>query len=203
MADPIYVEQNRLHSATGAFTASVSGASDASPIVITTSAANSFISGDEVQITGVTGNTAANGLWFINVLTSTTFQLFQDQGLSVASTGNGSYSSGGAVSEARDISLLTGNFELKLELKALTATKNATVCVQDSADGFVNDIVTRWEVATQGGSTGGFYLPPDGFTVTQVDVPDLRIGISNARVRVFVAALDSGGSVTVSLSLNQ
>lgn len=62
----------------------ISGATQASPIVITTAAAHGMASGAKVFIRKVKGNTAANGSWFIDVLTGTTFSLR-------GSTGNGVY----------------------------------------------------------------------------------------------------------------
>lgn len=72
-------------------TATVSGASNATPIVITTSAAHALTSGDLVTLSAVGGNTAANGAWVINVLTATTFEL-------LGSAGNAVYTTGGTVS---------------------------------------------------------------------------------------------------------
>lgn len=66
----------------------VTGATNESPIVITTSAAHLFATHDTVAITSVGGNTAANGTWTITKLTSTTFSLN-------GSTGSGAYTSGG------------------------------------------------------------------------------------------------------------
>lgn len=67
----------------------VTGATNASPIVITT-ATHGLSTGDYVTITGVTGNTAANGTWTITVLSGTTFSLD-------SSAGNAAYGSGGIV----------------------------------------------------------------------------------------------------------
>jgi hypothetical protein len=68
----------------------VSGATNATPIVITTSLAHGLATSDEVTIRGVAGNTAANGIWTITVLSGTTFSL-------ATSVGNGAYTSGGNV----------------------------------------------------------------------------------------------------------
>lgn len=68
----------------------VSAASNASPIQITTSAAHGLNTGDDVFISDVTGNTAANGFFTVTVTGSTTFTLN-------GSTGNGAYVSGGLV----------------------------------------------------------------------------------------------------------
>ncbi len=76
-----------------AYTAgNVTNATNATPIVITTSAAHGFTTGDYVRIVGVGGNTAANGGWNVTVLTTTTFRLLNGASNSV---GNGAYTSGG------------------------------------------------------------------------------------------------------------
>jgi len=70
----------------------ITNASNTSPIIITTATSHG-IAGQmaPVAITGVTGNTAANGNWLVTPLTATTFRLNK-------SNGNGAYVSGGAVS---------------------------------------------------------------------------------------------------------
>jgi hypothetical protein len=79
----------------------VSGASDASPIVITTAASQQLTTGQTVVVAGVLGNTAANGTWTITALTTTTFSLN-------SSTGNGGYTSGGTISALGSATLSTG-----------------------------------------------------------------------------------------------
>jgi len=72
--------------------AAIVGASNATPISITTAAAHGFQSGDYVSVLGVLGNTAANSAqntpWQIGVLSTNTFLLLN-------SFGNGAYTSGG------------------------------------------------------------------------------------------------------------
>jgi hypothetical protein len=70
----------------------VTGATNASPIVITTSAAHGRATGDVVTIAGVGGNTAANGTWTLTVVDATHFSLNGSNGLS-----SGAYTSGGTV----------------------------------------------------------------------------------------------------------
>lgn len=66
----------------------ITGATNATPIVITI-ASHGLDNGDQVVITGVLGNTAANGtLWTIANGTTNTFEL-------VGSVGNAAYTSGG------------------------------------------------------------------------------------------------------------
>jgi len=66
----------------------VTAASNASPIVLTTSAAHGLTTGDQITVASVVGNTAANGTWIVERLTTTTVNLR-------GTTGNGAYSSGG------------------------------------------------------------------------------------------------------------
>ena len=73
----------------------IDGATNATPIVISTTVSHLFATGDTVLIRSVAGNTAANGQWVITVLTATTFSL-------TGSVGSGAYTSGGT---ATDISL--------------------------------------------------------------------------------------------------
>jgi len=68
----------------------VTNATNATPIVITTSPAHGLSDGDAVTIQGVLGNTNANGTFSITVLSSTTFSLD-------TSTGNAAYTGGGTV----------------------------------------------------------------------------------------------------------
>lgn len=68
-------------------TGTVTGATNASPIVVT-SAAHGLTTGQRVTVASVAGNTAANGDFTVTVLTSGTFSLD-------GSTGNGAYTSGG------------------------------------------------------------------------------------------------------------
>ena len=66
----------------------VTGATNASPIVITTSATHGFRTGDVVTNATIGGNTNANGNFFVTYLTTTTFSLD-------GSSGNAAYTSGG------------------------------------------------------------------------------------------------------------
>jgi hypothetical protein len=80
-------------------TVNVTSASNASPIVVTANA-HGIQEGDWVFITGVTGNSAANGPHkCINVTTNTVALL--------GTTGNGAYVSGGVISKAAQKGVLT------------------------------------------------------------------------------------------------
>src|SRR3954470_3051019 len=62
----------------------ITGATNATPIVITVAANSGLKDGDKVAIAGITGNTAANGVWTLKYVSATTYQL-------VGSVGNGTY----------------------------------------------------------------------------------------------------------------
>lgn len=62
----------------------LSAATNASPIVITTTANHGIVSGAQVLVAGVTGNTAANGVWRVTASSGTTLTL-------IGSTGNGTF----------------------------------------------------------------------------------------------------------------
>lgn len=78
---------NGTGSLTQAESGSITGATNASPIVIT-SASHGFTTGMKVTISGVLGNTAANGTFTITVINANSYSLN-------GSTGNGAYTSGG------------------------------------------------------------------------------------------------------------
>ena len=69
----------------------ISGATNASPIVVAATS-HGFSNNDVVSITGVAGNTAANGIWQITYIDGNSFSLN-------SSTGNGAYTSGGLASK--------------------------------------------------------------------------------------------------------
>jgi post-segregation antitoxin (ccd killing protein) len=71
----------------------ITGATNASPIVVT-SAAHGGSNGDIVVIRGIVGNTSANGTWKKANVTTNTYELVTVED-SLNSTGNGAYSSGG------------------------------------------------------------------------------------------------------------
>lgn len=74
-------------------TKTITGATNATPIVITI-ASHGYQTADQVDISGVLGNTAANGSWIITVLSANTFSLD-------SSVGNGAYSGGGSAVSRR------------------------------------------------------------------------------------------------------
>jgi hypothetical protein len=74
--------------ATPAETGAITGATNASPIEVT-SAAHGLPTGARVVVSGVGGNTAANGTFFVTATGANTFTL-------TGSAGDGAYTSGGS-----------------------------------------------------------------------------------------------------------
>lgn len=108
----------------------VTAASNASPIQITTGVPHNLTTGDTVNISGVTGNTSANGLFVITVVNGTQFTLN-------GSTGNGTYGNGGIV-EGSDL----GAVDSIIQANVLP---NATIAITQSATNFnVAIVATIW-----------------------------------------------------------
>ncbi|MBI2805846.1 MAG: tandem-95 repeat protein [Planctomycetes bacterium] len=82
----------------GTTTGTLTAATNATPIVITTGSTANLATGRTVTIAGVNGNTAANGTFVITVLSATTFAL-------TGSIGNGAYTGGGSWSSEAIINL--------------------------------------------------------------------------------------------------
>ncbi len=76
-------------------TGNITAAANASTIAITTASTLGLVNSQIVTVTGVGGNTAANGNFFIKVINSTTFELYKNPELTVGQSGNGAFTSGG------------------------------------------------------------------------------------------------------------
>jgi hypothetical protein len=88
--DALPVGNDGLYDVTAAPTLTITGATNASPIVVTTSTNHGLATGTRVTISGVLGNTATNGSFTVTSTGATTFSLN-------STAGNGSYTSGGTV----------------------------------------------------------------------------------------------------------
>lgn len=86
----------------------ISSSTNASPIVITTSAAHGLVTGGYVSVTGHTVNTNANGIWRVGTTpTSTSFQLLQIDGSNT--TGNGVGAATGNITNANNLVVKTAS----------------------------------------------------------------------------------------------
>lgn len=77
----------------------ITNVSNGNPIVITTGTPHGLVTGSEVVLQNISGNTTALGTFFINVLTGTTFEIYTDSALTIPvdGTASGIYSGGGSV----------------------------------------------------------------------------------------------------------
>ena len=78
----------------------ITAASNATPIVITSVVNHTFVTGDEVVISGVQGNTNANGtvtnpFFFVQVIDALNFSIFYDSLFTLPVNGNAAYTGGG------------------------------------------------------------------------------------------------------------
>lgn len=108
----------------------VTGATNASPIVLTTGTHN-LADGDPVTVASVGGNTAANGNYFAKVTgqSSTTFALYSDKDLTTPVAGNGAYTSGGTVAKLlrfRDLARIVGGSGYLVKAQLFTNQKTCT-----------------------------------------------------------------------------
>jgi hypothetical protein len=78
----------------------ITNATNANPIVFTTSAAHNLVNGDTVTTIGILGNTAANTTGIATVIDTVTFSL--------PIAGNGAYTSGGTFTTANGIAIPLG-----------------------------------------------------------------------------------------------
>lgn len=75
----------------------IEDATNRNPILITTNKRTIIRSGSQILISGVLGNTAANGLFYARVMNDFVIALYSDVNLQVPVIGNGLYVSGGTV----------------------------------------------------------------------------------------------------------
>jgi hypothetical protein len=85
-----YGIQVRLGNGVALSALTITAATNATPIVVTTSVAHGITDVSYATVTGVLGNTAANGTWVVERVTNTTLKLRN-------SVGNGAYTSGGSL----------------------------------------------------------------------------------------------------------
>jgi hypothetical protein len=188
MAQPTMLETSRSHTVTGAFGnqgGAITAITNTNPTVLTTTSAHGLVANDWIAVEGVTTDTAANG----------SFQVTSVSGLTVTypAIGNGSAGfSAATISQALPISAITTDFTVRLRVESLTASKNFQVEIQDSADGFVNDIVTRWsgnfkgQVMTQ--------AMEDVVELRKYNIPGMRFGTAGAYMRLYIVQIDAGAT---------
>lgn len=76
----------------------ITNATNASTILITFTGTNNLRSYEQITITSVGGNTAANGTFYLQKIKANQFKLYSDKSLTTPVAGNGAYTSGGTIS---------------------------------------------------------------------------------------------------------
>ncbi len=189
----------------------VTGATNASPIVLTVASTTGITAGDVLVVGGVGGNTAANGTWVAGTVTSTTVQLLTLLD-SNNSTGNAAYTSGGwiiditsaatladvsANSNGTDVSLtsVTNTFGVinaaAWTWSSLTATKSWATAVYDNTA--ANDLI-----AFVDGNYQIYVTTQAAASSTSIAIERLAAAIANGTTLVF----SDGSSATLTAQAN-
>ena len=132
----------------GSVVKTITAATNASPIVLTTDGAHGFSTGAVVVVVDVVGNTAANGTWFIQAPTTETLKLLN-------SDGNGDYVSGGTVTK-RDASVaMPDNYDhdlfeafsitqqRKMNIRSNLKAMSALYSISERIDGDLVDVAVE------------------------------------------------------------
>jgi hypothetical protein len=178
----------------------IDGATNATPIVITTSGAHGVSTGNKVLIQDVGGNIAANGLWTATVLTTTTLELD-------GSSGSGSFSGGGTITRGVgqiDYTSIQAPSDTKVTKKQILRNKDGDARV------FYVDIETTSIATTSFTSTKTSDQLSDPVALTDSDendnavaifgvIPDFKSILTHYKGRFFLTGDydDSRGSVAV------
>lgn len=110
----------------------ISGATNATPIVITVAANSGLKTGDRLAIAGITGNTAANGEWTLEAVTATTFKL-------LGSVGNGTYGGSPRAAQIFDQTPLMDGHSAVLQLAGSGACTVTLTAFESYAEFAAND----------------------------------------------------------------
>lgn len=184
-----------------------------SPIVITTTSTHSLASNQQVTISGVNGNTAANGTFQITVISSTTFSLN-------STTGNGAYTGGGTVNttaHAYPINFTEGSPVLAVGNDGYTSAQVSTTTFGDAiftatntqpftstASSLTLNQATNYQTTIAAGSNGAS-LPQSIINVAATTTASTTIALASNAVSLPTATINvasttgfpSGGYIMV------
>lgn len=193
----------------------VTGATNATPVVMTV-AAHGYETGDTVFITGVLGNTAANGYRIVEVTGVNTFAITDLDGIDVA--GSGAYTTGGTSTRyfggGRFQTMAIGssftNYKLRAYADGQLKIKDALITLTDVANnGYIEFNPSTGPTAIfRNTSTGGQVKIFDGFIdfsnyitpVESVSIGYSAINMANATLDIIVSITDNAGAGQVNIS---
>ncbi|MEZ5404533.1 MAG: putative Ig domain-containing protein [Bryobacteraceae bacterium] len=200
LAAGLHGQTFRLRTGGAGSTRHITQATQTTPIVITTQEQHGFADGDPIHVQFVRGNTAANGHWFADALTSTTVALYSNQALSTPSAGNGTFVTGsGTAGKTALYSLRSHPHRLLWAddngLARITdpdgagpqvapAVQTGNPCISSDRSG-----CTDWDAALQALSV--FVSPNgcDGMTPAQCPTEELRVSQNHYEVSFAIVPL--------------
>lgn len=162
----------------------ITGATNATPIVITVAANSGLKTGDRLAVAGITGNTGANGEWTLEAVTATTFKL-------LGSVGNGTYGGTPRAAQIFDQTPLMANHSAVMSLSGSGACTLTLTAFNSYAEFSAND-----------NSLGGFVQAPvasgaaQGVTNTNATSASTSTKATSALV---IAATNAGGEYEIKL----
>lgn len=163
---------------------SVSGSTNATPIVVTFGAGHGLVDGDRVHISGVTGNTGCNGEWTLKFTGANTAQL-------LGSKGNGAHGGTPVVNVICDVTPFQANHRVVATLNGNISA--GTIEIEghpgDESSAGVLD-TSKWVKASK---TSDSSVLPDTTPGSQVEVQLYKY----MRVKA-ASALTGSGKVTLS-----
>lgn len=121
-------------------------------------------------------------------------------------TGQQSVSATGAVTPTAgvDVSGITGDFMINIDVQSLTAGKTARIQIEDTTNAFTASTALFVDNLTgligQGGTSwvAGTYNPVTfKRTIRKQDLPNSNFGVSGGKCRVNVTAIDSSASLSL------
>ena len=170
-------------------------ATNATPIVIETDGNPGLTDGCKVNIYGVNGNTAANGVRYVNRLTATTYELYSDSGLTTGVAGTGDF---GGIQPNKTITAADNTWKI-------TSSTDATpIVVTSTAHGLSDGTRIRiFGHTTNVAANGSFYVDSTGantfalYSNSGLTVPVAGSGAGAGSGGYFVKGTATGSTVMV------
>ena len=170
-------------------TVTITGATNATPIVVTATA-HGLYTGDLISISGITGNTNANGFFKVTRLTADTFSL-QNYSTGADIAGNGAYGGSPAaitgIVQAERFVTVTGSAQFGVGTSAGTVISNTATrgIISSAADGSAYRGFLGQEFAVASGGTVAWSstAAPSGTIdtiLTRAAAATLQLGAANA-----------------------
>jgi len=144
------------------FVVSTTTGNAVSPIVVTTTLPHSFVNGDIVTLSAVTGNTNANGTFVAQSVGASTVALYSTA-TGLATTGNGAYISGGQISAPMQLFFAKNDPNTSGKIAKLyfaTAAANAKIVLVGLAgtnQATLAGVIREMNIATATGGRLDFY----------------------------------------------